>query len=591
MGAGDFAQMSFLGGEWSHAAQGRFDAPDYRTAMNVCFNGLPLEEGAWTRRGGTQNASHTRGGAPGRVVKFDFSTVAPYTVELTDGFMRFRTGTTVIDTNDRDPVLAVLTNNPATLITVNSKTWVTGNTVMFVFSNPVAGSIKELANRQFTITRIDSNHFSLFDALTGLGIDGSTLSPLLAGTSVIRLQEIATPYATGSWASVRFVQAETTAVVLQGTIPAQLLEVTTAPTASVQAQFSLTPLTFIDGPYLDPFSNGVQILPGGLTGNVTLTLQFQQWSATQAYKPGDFVQSAAVNYVSLIDNNVNLTPAGNPSAWASTSAGAAINNGQGFLGTDIGRLIRLRSEPAAWNAATAYVAGNLVSYAGTYWTALANNTNKIPGTDVTNWGLSPQFSIAVSANNSGNIGPLVPGVTTPIQTVATWTWGKITGFVNQIIESLAGSVNIGNMTQGGGLAAAFDIIIVQSASQSAEITSTTFASIGTVRGSGTLSLTNDGYVGKNYSGASAQKIQNATIFPSTDDGFNNDFASQAGAPNGVTVFSNQTKNVTLNLRAKATAPASPSDGTLLGSVTNPPNNQAVSIVSNDQVTASNFGCV
>src|SRR5258706_3248019 len=342
MGAGNTIQTNFLGGEWSKAAQGRFDEADYRTAMNVCFNSLPLEEGAWTRRSGTQNASHTRGGSPGRVIKFDFSTVNPYTVELTDGFFRFRTGTSIATTNDGDPVVAFSTANPAVVRTTNAKTWVTGNTVMFIFTTP--GSIKELANRQFIVTRIDSTHFSLTDALTSATVDGSTISPLLAGTSIVRIHEVPSPYIGASWKNVRFVQAETTAITLQGAIPPQLLTAT-LPLIPGFAQFSLAPLVFLDGPYLDPPINGVQITASGQSGNVILSLIFPPWSATQAYKIGDFVNSVTINYRSLIDNNVNLTPASNPSAWAPTNSGAAINNGQGFLGTDIGRLIRLHSEP------------------------------------------------------------------------------------------------------------------------------------------------------------------------------------------------------------------------------------------------------
>ena len=74
---------------------------------------------------------------------------------------------------------------------------------------------------------------------------------------------------------------------------------------------------------------------------------------------------------------------------------AAINGGQGFLGSDVGRLVRLFSEPSAWAVATAYATGNVVSYnpsgqpgATTYWTAVAAPTLSDPTFEACGWGRS-----------------------------------------------------------------------------------------------------------------------------------------------------------------------------------------------------------
>src|SRR5215468_6923672 len=106
--------------------------------------------------------------------------------------------------------------------------------------------------RQFILTIVDATHFSIADALTSAAIDGSTLGIFSAAT-VSRVQEIASPYVGGIWNSLRAVQAETNALLLQATIPPQLLSVTTLPSTVLDAQFSLVGLTFLDGPYLDPF--------------------------------------------------------------------------------------------------------------------------------------------------------------------------------------------------------------------------------------------------------------------------------------------------------------------------------------------------
>lgn len=546
---------SFLGGEISQYAQGRYDRPDYRTSMRVCLNSFPIESGAWSRRPGTKYAGHTRGGAAGRVVKFDFEQDAPITKEFTDGYLRFRSGAMLIGTNDDATILAISSANPAVVQVSAAVTWATGDSVIF----PDA-STPLLENRQFTVTKVDTTHFSLQDALGGANINGATLGALAAGATIRRIHELTTIYTGQSWQNLRAVQAETTDILLSPSLAPQILTVTTLPTEVLQPQFSIAPAVFQDGPYLDPPTNGVQVTPSALTGSVTLTLGFPAYVSTKAYAKDAFVTSSGVNYKSLVDQNIGNTPASSPSAWVATSAGAAINDGRGFLGTDIGRLVRLYSEPAAWTAAGAYTAGQTVSYnptgepgAATYWQAATSTTGNQPGSDLTHWTL-----IATNA-------------------AALWTWGKITGLSNIIDRSLSGSTSIGNATNGGGLAAAFDGNFSKSHGTCA-------GSVVQVNGTiapGTF-LTATQYVGKNYSGASAQKISQVTIYPSTDVGMGYANVNYGSG------FVPQPASFTANLRAKSTLPANASDGTLLGTATFGPTSPTTTVISNDQTTSWNY---
>ena len=81
-----------------------------------------------------------------------------------------------------------------------------------------------------------------------------------------------------------------------------------------------------------------------------------------------------------MDQNVGNTPASSPSDWAAVDAAVAINNGLGFLSSDIGRLVRFFSEPPLWVQGS-YSTGNVVTYnptmlpgAGTYWQAQGSTT-------------------------------------------------------------------------------------------------------------------------------------------------------------------------------------------------------------------------
>ena len=90
---------------------------------------------------------------------------------------------------------------------------------------------------------------------------------------------------------------------------------------------------------------------------------------------------------------------------------------------------------------------------------------------------------------------------------------------------------VGNMSTNGGLAAAFDALLIQNQAASSGISAA------------------DGYVGEQFT--TPQTVGQALVWPASDVGF-------AVGGSG---------NITLELRAKQTAPSSSGDGTLLGSVT------------------------
>jgi hypothetical protein len=378
-----------------------------------------------------------------------------------------------------------------------------------------------------------------------------------AGPTIIGAT-LTTPYTNGSWAAIRPVQDGTTQILLTPTVPPQALVATINPGAN--PTFALGPVIFNDGPYLDPFTDGVEATPGALSGVITIELSFQVYVATTAYPVGAIVTYSSANYISLKDQNVGNTPSGGAPWWAATSASSAINGGKGFLGSDIGRLMRLFSEPPYWANGTTYAASTatvpvVVSYnpsgqagATTYWQSLVGaNVGFPPGSDLTHWQLVPQGA-------------------------AIWTWGKITSLSNAISPS--GHTSIGTMTGGGGLAGAFNGVLSQPAASSAELSVSGTGSFGP-----TSQITISSYAGKNFSGG--QAIQHVALYPSSDAGFATGTVTDAfGNTSVADVFS-----VTFNLRGKATLPANSADGTLLatsGALTNP--NSTINLVSSDQTT-------
>lgn len=352
-----YVQSSFLGGEWSKYAQGRFDKKDYAQAMNVCLNSIPMEEGACTRRPGERYICATRSGAAGRLFSFDFEAAAPYLMEFTPGHLRF-IGSTVggllslVTTNDAATVTNISTANPA-VITLSSLPagWASNDQVFFNFGAAASSFCPILRNRVFAIG-VSGSTFTMNDAITNQPIDGSTIgwgtgpSPGVVVVTAQRVADIPTPYSGNDFENIRVVQSDLGALLLQGAYQPQLLT-NTFPTTNDFAAFTLSAATFIDGPYLDPPASGT-LTPSALTGTITLS--------------------------------------GAPSGT--------------FVSTDVGRMMRLFSQPAQWDVGTTYAADDVVTYQDAFYSALQGTTGNIPGSDTVNWG---------TATN-----------------VAVWVWGLIT---------------------------------------------------------------------------------------------------------------------------------------------------------------------
>jgi hypothetical protein len=129
----------------------------------------------------------------------------------------------------------------------------------------------------------------------------------------------------------------------------------------------------------------------------------------------------------------------------------------------------------------------------------------------------------------------------------------------QVIPGATGT-NIGDMTAGGGLAAAFN-----GNTNQAETACANKAGVA----SGAYA-----YVGKDYGAGTEKIIQQARTWPSNDWGYNGNEAT-VGTP-----------TITLSMYAKNSAPANATDGTLLATTTRGDSQTGPdTLTSTDQVTA------
>lgn len=377
--------------------------------MNVCLNGIPIEEGAWVRRPGTAFICTTRHGVQGRVIPFDFTDIATFTIELTQSHLRMLEGNGLVFDNVQT-VTDVSTDSPARVTVPSTAAWTTGDSVQFLFQSAASAATGAiLRNRQFLITVIDGNHVSLTDPVTGANVDGSQVNwdPTQVQAQLAHVLDLATPYQQADLNAVRRVQAA--GVALNNASLAILLhskyqprQVTATPNTSAPnfSTFTIGPMAFVDGPYLD-VPVGATITPSGVSNGFTAQVGYQTWSSSSSYNIGDFVSYSGSAYQSLIEANVGNTPNTSPTDWQLVNAGA-VAGPNGFQAGDVGRLIRLLSEPAAWSNATGYSIGNAVKYNDAYYVAQVANSGQEPDLNIASW------------------------LPTSSTTVAQWVWGYIT---------------------------------------------------------------------------------------------------------------------------------------------------------------------
>lgn len=301
------AQESFNGGEWSPHLWGRQSGVEsYENSCREVTNYLPLVQGPAVFRAGFKYLHRQSDLSQSILIRFEVSSEQAYFVEFGNLKCRFFTTEGVV-TEAAKTITAITQDNPA-VFTSAAHGFDDGDEV---FVSGVVG-MGDVNNRFYTVDNKTTDTFELVDD-DGNVLDSSLFAAYVSGGSVARVFVLTSPYSSSQVFDIYYTQsADTLYLVHPNHKPKTLVRVS-------PSEFKFEDLVLTDGPYLDVNTTTTTLTPSGTSGTITLT----------------------------------------------ASATTGINGGDGFLTTDIGRLIRIRAATGnwAWGAITARTSATQVTVA------------------------------------------------------------------------------------------------------------------------------------------------------------------------------------------------------------------------------------
>jgi len=308
-------------GEMSPLLLGRQDVEKYASGLFVCKNAIPLTQGAWSRRPGTvfmhQARHHDK---KCRLFPFQYSVEQTYILEFGENYIRFFSSNGILVSSSQS-MTSITKANPG-VVTKVAHGYLNGARLQL----SVVLGMTQLNDREVVVTNKTADTFELYDS------DGATINTTNYGTFISGdmspIYEVTTTFAEADLADIRVTQSVDTLFVLHPDFPPQTLVRNTA------TSWTLAEISFTDGPYLALNTTATTVSPSAATGTVTLT----------------------------------------------ASAVTGINSNQGFLSTDVGRVIRMQ-ESTTWGWATISAVASTVSATAIVGSTLTNTNAK------TNWRL------------------------------------------------------------------------------------------------------------------------------------------------------------------------------------------------------------
>lgn len=260
-------QVSFAAGEFSPLAQGRVDSDRHKEGLELCQRYIGLLQGALVRCPGSHFVQEVKDSSKiTRIYPFRFSTTQAYHIEFGDQYCRFYKDNAIITLTAQN-ITGITKANPAVVTYAGADTYANGDRVKIT---SVAGMV-EVNNREFTVANVNTgaNTFELS------GVDSTNYTTYTSGGSVAEIYEISTPYLEAHLSSLRFTQSADTLYITHPSYAPRKL------TRSAHTTWTLTSITFLDGPYLPANTTSTTFAPNATTGSgITITASTNTFAST-----------------------------------------------------------------------------------------------------------------------------------------------------------------------------------------------------------------------------------------------------------------------------------------------------------------------
>ena len=315
-------QNAFNAGELSPLLLGRQDIDKYSRGLYTCFNAIPLTQGGWTRRPGTAYLHQCRHNDKlTRLFPFQYSTSQTYVLEFGNLYVRFFTSHGIL-TNTAQSITSI--SKAATGVLTKVAHGYSNGTRLYLSS--IVG-MKQLAGREVVATNVTADTIDLYDS-DGAAINTTNYDTFTSG-NMASIYEVTTTFTEAQLAEVRITQSADTLFITHPDVAPQKLVRNSA------LSWTLSTLTFVDGPYDATNTTTTTLTPSAATGNgITIT----------------------------------------------ASAVTGINSDTGFLAGDVGRLIRMQ-QGTVWGYVRITTVGSTVSVTADVLSTLTSTAAK------TNWRL------------------------------------------------------------------------------------------------------------------------------------------------------------------------------------------------------------
>ena len=283
-------QTNFTAGELTPKLAGQIDFKKYGNGVELMENMTVFPQGGASRRYGSRFVAEVKDSSKiTRLIPFEFNIEQSYILEFGNNYIRFFKDNGQI-TETAKTITAITKANPA-VVTSNSHGYSNGD---HVWISGVVGMTR-VNGRRFTVASSSTNTFAL------TGENSSNYDAYSSGGTASKVYEVTTTYTEAMLYDLQFTQSADVMYIVQESLPPRKLSRTAHTT------WTIADVAFSNGPYLDANTTATTLTPSSAsTGSRDIT----------------------------------------------ASAVTGINDGQGWLASDVGREISMNSGKATITART-----------------------------------------------------------------------------------------------------------------------------------------------------------------------------------------------------------------------------------------------